>query len=105
MKWYKSTLFERIQVGLDDTRNPIYALEECEKPCLVRTAPWAARHIDNDGNNFDVIERTFLTKCTAVDFTKVAAIVVCGEHYTVERVSYGEAIALTVKRCKPWESR
>ena len=101
MKWYEATIHKRVRTGTDATHNPTYELQETETVILVRTAPMAPRHDSTEGNQFDLVERTFLTKARAELLEDAAAIEVCGELYEVERVAtWGNPIALRVKRCK-----
>jgi hypothetical protein len=101
MKWYEATVYERVQVGTDATRNPITELAETDTVILVRTAPMAPRHDATEGNQFDIVERTFLTKAQKSLVEGAAALMVGGELYEVEHVAeWGDPIAIRVKRCK-----
>lgn len=106
MRWYKAELFASVQVGIDATRNPICEVVPTGRSVLVRTAPWARTHVAVDGNGFDVIERTYLTKSPASAFDGVGVIRVAGEAYDIERVTRdGPQTAVKVRRCdKQWES-
>ena len=102
MRWYDAHAYELVQIGTDDTRNPICELRPMDRVVLVRTAPVAPRHDANEGNRFDAIERTFLTKARKALLDGVAAIEVGGILYEVEGVAeWGDAIAIRAKRCKP----
>jgi len=101
MRWYEATVYERVQVGTDATRNPIYELRETDRVILVRTAPAAPRHDSTEGNQFDIVGRTFLTKARKELLEGAAALEVGGELYEIERIAeWQEPIAVRVKRCK-----
>jgi len=105
MRWYAAKVYRREQTGTDATRNPTYELFDTGETILVRTAPMAPRHNDTAGNQFDVVERTFLTKAAKSAVDGAAALEVCGEPYEVLRISeWGDPIAIRVRRCKPWGS-
>lgn len=102
MKWYEATIYERVEIGVDATRNPIYELNETLRTVLVRSAPMAPRHNSTEGNEFDVVERTFLTKAKKALLEDAAALAVDGELYEIERIAeWQDPIAIRVKRCKP----
>ena len=101
MKWYEATVYERVEVGTDATRNPIYELNETPTKLLVRTAPKAPRHDATEGNQFDIVERTFLTKARKSLLEGAAALEIGGELYEIEHVAeWQEPIAIRVKRSK-----
>lgn len=106
MRWYRAELCASVQIGTDATRNPICEVVPTGRSVLVRTAPWARTHVAVDGNNFDVIERTYLTKSPASAFDGIAVVMVAGESYEIEHVTRdGPQTAVKVRRCdKPWES-
>ena len=102
MRWYEATVHELVRTGTDATRNPIFELRETNKVVLVRHAPMEAVHNDTEGNQFDVIERTFLTKSRKELLEGAAALSIDGDLYDIVRVSeWGDPVAVRVKRCKP----
>lgn len=99
MKWYRATIYENVETGRDKTNNPIYELQATDKSILVRTAPQAPDRENTEGNRFDLVNRTFLTKAQMSLLEGAAAIEVCGVLYSLESVSTWDApIALKVKR-------
>ena len=101
MKWYEATVYERVQTGTDATRNPTYELSETDTVILVRTAPMSPRHDSTEGNQFDIVERTFLTKASKSLLEGAAALEIGDDLYEIERIAeWGDPIALRVKRCK-----
>ena len=106
MRWYRAELCASVQIGTDATRNPICEVVPTGRSVLVRTAPWARTHVAVDGNGFNVIERTYLTKSPASAFEGIAVVMVAGESYGIEHVTRdGPQTAVKVRRCdKPWES-
>ena len=105
MKWYEATVHKRVRTGTDATRNPVYELQATDTKVLVRTAPMTPRHESTEGNQFDVVERTFLTKAKKDLMEGAAALEIGDELYEVVRLAeWQEPIASRVKRCKPWAS-
>lgn len=101
MKWYKATIYERIENGEDATHNPVTELRKTETEILVRTAPKTISNESTEGNRFDVMERVFLTKAAPALLKRAAAIEVQGALYEIEGLSVlGTPITLKVKRCK-----
>lgn len=101
MKWYRAAIYERAVTGEDATHNPITELVKTDRTVLVRTAPRSAIHDSTEGNEFDKVERTFLTKAAPSLLEGAAALEVGGVIYEVEGMSVWDApIALKVKRCK-----
>lgn len=99
MKWYRATIYENVETGRDATNNPIYKLQATDKTILVRTAPQAPSRDNTEGNRFDLVNRTFLTKAQMSLLEGAAAIEVNGVLYSLESVSAWDApIALKVKR-------
>lgn len=105
MRWYEATLYGLEQTGTDATRNPICELAPKEGAVLVRTAPMAPRRDDEEGNRFDVLERTFLTKCAPSLLEDAAAVEVRGVLYDIVEVSswneQGGAVAIRARKAKP----
>lgn len=101
MRWYRAITYERVEVGVDATRNPVTELRETGESILVRTPPWSAEAGGSDGNRFDMVNRTFLTKASAKLLDGIAAIRVRGVLYAVDGVN-GDAhvTAISVSRCK-----
>lgn len=106
MKWYRAELLASVQVGVDETHNPAYETLPTGKHVLVRVAPWSRSHVSTEGNGFDMVERTFLTKAPASSFDGISAIEMGGARYDIERVMIdGGQTAVRVRRCdKPWDS-
>ena len=99
MKWFRAILYERVEAGRDATNNPVYELQATDKTILVRTAPQAPSRDSTEGNRFDLVNRTFLTKAQMSLLENIAAIEVGGILYSLESVSAWDApIALKVKR-------
>ena len=99
MRWYRAITYKRVQSGTDETRNPVYSLDEAGS-ILVRTPPWVPTKDETAGNRFDLVERTFLTKASPKLLEGVSAIRVRGVLYAVESVT-GDmpTIAVNVRRC------
>lgn len=99
MKWYRAIIYERVETGRDATHNPVYELQATDKTILVRTAPQAPSRDDTEGNRFDLVSRTFLTKAHTSLLEDAAAVEVNGVLYSLESVSaWDTPIALKVKR-------
>lgn len=99
MKWFRAKIYERVETGRDATNNPVYELQATDKAILVRTAPQEPSRDDTEGNRFDLVNRTFLTKAKMSLLENAAAIEVGGILYSLESVSAWDApIALKVKR-------
>lgn len=99
MKWYRAKIYERVETGRDATNNPVYELQATDKTILVRTAPQVSKRDNTEGNRFDLVNRTFLTKAQMSLLDGAAAIEVAGVLYSLESVSSWEApVALKVKR-------
>ena len=41
MRWYRALTYKRVQVGIDETRNPVFELQDTGESILVRTALYA----------------------------------------------------------------
>lgn len=101
MRWYRALTYRRVEVGTDETRNPVFELQETEHPILIRTALWVPSHDSTSGNQFDMVRRTFLTKSKPELLEGIAAIKVSGVLYEVEDMTHEAAsTAVRVKRCK-----
>lgn len=101
MRWYRAITYRRVEVGKDATRNPVTELRETDESILVRTPPWSSERDETEGNRFDMVRRTFLTKASAKLLEGVAAIRVRGALYTVDGVNHeAHTTAISVRRCK-----
>lgn len=101
MRWYKAITYRRVKTGTDETRNPVYELEETGGSILVRTPPWVPTKDETAGNRFDLVERTFLTKADPKLLEGVAAIRVRGALYAVDSVTGDmRTLAVNVRRCE-----
>lgn len=101
MRWYRADTYRRVQMGTDATRNPVTELRATGEHVLVRTPPWSAERDDTDGNRFDIVRRTFLTKASPSLLEGIEAVKVRGALYTVEGVSHEASVtAISVRRCK-----
>ena len=101
MKWLRALIYERKEVGVDDTNNPITELTETDRSILVRSGMWKPMHDSTEGNQFDFVERTFLTKAKPELLDGAVALKVHGVVYTVESITCeSNPIAIRVKRCK-----
>lgn len=87
MRWYRATLYERAVVGTDATRNPVTELRATGQQVLVRTAPAAPAPAGTDGNRFDAVRRTFVTRASAAALDGAAAIEVRGRLYAIDSVT------------------
>ncbi len=104
MKWYRATALKREQTGTDELRNPICSTVDAFD-FFVRFGPAHRVRSDTEGNAFDSVSRSLLTKRPATDFSGVCGVKVRGASYEVENVTTdGETTVVGVKRCKPWDS-
>lgn len=104
MKWYRAKAFRREQTGTDELHNPVCSTVEAFD-FFVRLGPFHGVHSGTEGNAFDSVARTLLTKRPATDFADVCGVEVKGASYEVENVmADGDATVVSVKRCKPWAS-
>lgn len=104
MRWYRAYTYHREVVGTDETRNPVTELVETGDSILVRTPPWMREKDDTEGNRFDVISRTFLTKAKPELLKGVAAVKIGEKLYTVEGMTHeAPTVTLSVRRCKDGE--
>ncbi len=106
MRWYRAILYVSVQVGTDETCNPVCEIIPTGDYVLVRTAPWTRSHVSTEGNQFDMVSRTFLTKSPSSKLEGVSEIEVAGVAYKVEGVSHdGRETVIKVGRCdKSWGS-
>lgn len=102
MQWFEASVFERAETGKDVLGHPTTELADAGRTVLVRVAPWSAARDSEDGNWFDSIERTFLTKAAPSLLEGCAALSVNGALYEVEGIN-GDArtTAIKAKRVKP----
>lgn len=101
MKWNRAIAYERVQIGEDDTHNPVYELQAKEETILVRTALYAPVQDNTEGNRFDMVHRTFLTRARPELLEGVVAIKIHGVLYDIEGMTYDATpTALRVKRSK-----
>lgn len=104
MKWYRATAYRREQTGTDELRNPVCSTVEAFD-FFVRLGPAHKVRNDTEGNAFDSVSRSLLTKRPAADFDDVCNVEVRGCSYEVENVMRdGDTTVVGVKRCKPWAS-
>lgn len=101
MRWYRAKTYALAVVGTDATRNPVTELRETGNEILARSAPWAATHTATDGNGFDLVERTLLTKASQELLEGIAAIEYRGTLYEVVNVNHeAPTAAITVRTAK-----
>lgn len=101
MKWFRATTYKRVQTGTDATRNPVYELQATGDSILVRSAPCSPSRDSTDGNAFDLIERTFITRAAPEFLEGIAAIEVGGVLYGFDGMMRDAApTAMRVRRCK-----
>lgn len=104
MKWYRARAFRREQTGTDELRNPVCSTVEAFD-FFVRLGPCHGVRSSTEGNAFDSVSRTLLTKRPSADFDGICNIEVRGCAYEVENVMRdGDTTVVSVKRCKPWAS-
>lgn len=100
MRWYRAVAYARVEVGKDETRNPVTNLVETGKSILVRAAPWAPTTSETEGNRFDMVSRTFLTKASPSLLEGAAAIKVRGALYEIDHINHeAPTTAISVRRC------
>lgn len=90
-----------MEVGVDETRNPVMELVPTGESILVRTAPARPERDDTSGNRSDSMRRTFVTPAKPSMLDGVEAIEVRGLMYEVESVT-GDAspAVITARRSK-----
>jgi hypothetical protein len=90
-----------VEVGFDETRNPVMELVPTGESILVRTAPARPERDDTSGNRSDSMRRTFVTPAKPSMLDGVEAIEVRGLMYEVESVT-GDAspAVITARRSK-----
>lgn len=101
MRWYRAETYRNTMTGTDETHNPTYELQPTGETILVRSAPWKPSHDSTEGNQFDMVQRTFLTRARPDLLDGVVAIKVRGALYEVTGMNH-EAVptAISVRRCK-----
>lgn len=101
MRWYRAPTYRRVEVGVDETRNPVMKLFPTGESILVRTAPARPERDDTSGNRSDSMRRTFVTPAKPSMLDGVEAIEVRGLMYEVESVT-GDAspAVITARRSK-----
>lgn len=101
MRWYRALVYRRSIIDTDETYNTITELQATGESILVRTAPYTSSEDATEGNRFDMIERTFLTKAAPSRLSGIDALLVQGSLYEVEGMSAGAPVtAMRVRRCK-----
>lgn len=101
MKWYRAKTYARTEVGTDALHNPIFEEIETGESILVRLAPTASNHDSTEGNSFDEVERTYLTKARRSLLEDISSIEVKGRRYEVIHVTIdSDPSAIRVRRCK-----
>lgn len=86
MRWYEAKLYALQPVGVDQLGKDV-----CEPSMIgtvfVRPAPWGTTAQENEGNAYDYVRRTFVSKAAHGIFDGLAYIEVQGEQYEVKEVS------------------
>lgn len=105
MKWYRMNLYRNKVTGKD-----VLGVETSEPEkigtIMVRIAPYNAPHQEIEGNSFNMIERSFLTKATTYKLFEVTEFEVAEKRYRVTNIcdlESGETI-ITGRRSKPCPS-
>ena len=102
MRWFEAIVYKRAQVDVDGVKNPVYELQPTDTPILVRTAPISPRENSTEGNEFHIIERTFLTKAQKALVEDAVVLEIGSERYDIERIAtWQDPIAIRVKQVKP----
>ncbi|WP_322152992.1 hypothetical protein [Paratractidigestivibacter sp.] len=102
MKWYGATAYKSEQTGEDELHNPVCSTVEAFG-FFVRLGPSHKVRSDTEGNAFDSVSRSLLTKRPSADFDGICNVEVRGCSYEVENVMRdGDTTVVSVKRCKPW---
>ena len=101
MRWHRAPTYRRVEVGVDETRNPVTELRATGESVLVRHAPWIAADDETAGNAFGMVSRTFITKARPDLLEDVDAIEVGGRVYEVTGMTRGAATtAIKAERAK-----
>ncbi len=92
MKWLAAKVLKLEQTGVDVTKVPICKLVEAGE-ISVRCAPGSPAFHQEDGNSFQLEERTFLTKANPSILEGAKAIEVQGKTYTVVSIIPSERMS------------
>lgn len=87
MKWHKAKTFRLEQTSTDELGIPVEELVETGDEILVRSAPWKPIHDSTEGNEFDYVERTFITRAKAELLDGIDAIQVGDTLYEVKGIT------------------
>lgn len=100
MRWYEATAYESVQTGEDELHNPVCKLKEAFT-FGVRYTPYVPTHDQTEGNNFDLISRTFFTRLHVKQLNGVVAIKVKDQMYSVDDLMVdGVYTAIRVRKAK-----
>lgn len=100
MRWYEAIAYKSIQTGEDELHNPVCKLEEAFT-FSVRHTPYVPTHDQTEGNNFDLVSRTFFTRLDAKQFDGVVSVKVKNQMYSVDDLMVdGIYTAIRVRKAK-----
>lgn len=88
MKWHKAKTFRREETSIDELGISVRELVETGDEILVRAAPWKPIHDSTEGNEFDYVERTFLTRAKPELLEGIEAIQVGDLLYEVKSITH-----------------
>lgn len=101
MRWYEANVYALKEVGRDVVGTAVCE-PELTGTVLVRPTPWGTTPEDgNEGNAYDYVRRTFLTRAPHEAFAGSVYIETMGERYTVKKMAYSLGMSMIVaERCK-----
>ena len=100
MRWYEAIAYKSIQTGEDELHNPVCKLEEAFT-FSVRHTPYVPTNDQTEGNNFDLVSRTFFTRLDAKQFDGVVSVKVKNQMYSVDDLMVdGIYTAIRVRKAK-----
>lgn len=96
MRWYEAKVF-----ALEEVKRDTVGTAVCEPvqtgTVLVRPAPWNTSEGEGDeGNAYECVRRTFMTKASHEAFADVAYIEVGCKRYEVKKLGYSLGMTLVV---------
>lgn len=104
MKRYVASAYGLAQTGTDELGNPVCTTVERFR-FEVRMGPWHKELTREAGNDFNLVERSLVTRADAGRFEGVTRVRARGREYEVTNVMRdADRTVLTVKEAKPWQS-
>lgn len=102
MRWYKATLYGTRETGeVDETRKPV--TEEVQRGiAYFRKPPMKVSGDMTEGNRHQYVQRTFLTRRSALAFQGVTAFEVLGRRYSLVGLSEAGAETMVTGRASKW---